>query len=512
MVKNVLTSWGGHLIFIVSGFVMPRLIDHHAGQAALGVWDFGWSLVSYFELAQIGIGSSVNRNVAKYRAVNDVMGLRQTVSTVTAIQTAAAISILTITALLVAVLPSTFGHRLGAETAAARWVVGLLGSALAVQMAFDGFRGVMTGCHRWDLHNAVTSGFHAVTVAVMIAALSLGGGLRGIAAAYLAGMIASETTRAILAHRICPELQLRWRYASWRQARMLMTFGGKTLTDALSRLLLLQANNIMVASYLGPAALAVYARPAALVRHIETLTNKFAFVLTPTASSLDSSGRREEIRDLFIQSTRYGAFLVTPLVLMLVVVGDLILRVWMGPDYKPGVVLAVLAVGYFIPLTQRPAMQVLMGMNKHGWVAISSLFMSIGGLAFGLVVIGPLGWGLTGAAIAVAVPLTLGKGLFTAYYACRELNVSAGEYCRRSFAAPLACAVPFALAMLAGRYLVTYGPVASLLAALACGGAVVTPLYWRFVLPATVKAKLRRRLGLTPRTTGPIATRLEADV
>src|SRR5690348_219890 len=75
MVSNVLASWAGHLVFIVAGFVMPRQIDRHIGQVGLGVWDFGWTAVNYFFLAQIGVGVSVNRYVARYRAAQDVAGL-----------------------------------------------------------------------------------------------------------------------------------------------------------------------------------------------------------------------------------------------------------------------------------------------------------------------------------------------------------------------------------------------------------------------------------------------------
>jgi len=51
---------------------MPRMIDQRLGQELLGVWDFAWSLVHYFEFIQMGLTSSVNRYVAKYRAVGDM--------------------------------------------------------------------------------------------------------------------------------------------------------------------------------------------------------------------------------------------------------------------------------------------------------------------------------------------------------------------------------------------------------------------------------------------------------
>src|SRR5687768_777321 len=79
MVWNLMSGWGGHLVFVVAGFVMPRMIDRQSGQLALGVWDLCWSVVTYFGLANLGIGASVNRYVARYRATNDVEALRRTV-------------------------------------------------------------------------------------------------------------------------------------------------------------------------------------------------------------------------------------------------------------------------------------------------------------------------------------------------------------------------------------------------------------------------------------------------
>src|SRR6476469_9566988 len=67
-VWNVLASWAGHFVFIIAGFIMPRQIDRYVGQVGLGVWDFGWTAVNYFFIAQIGVGVSVNRYVARYRA------------------------------------------------------------------------------------------------------------------------------------------------------------------------------------------------------------------------------------------------------------------------------------------------------------------------------------------------------------------------------------------------------------------------------------------------------------
>jgi len=496
MVRNVLSSWGGHVVFVLAGFIMPRMIDARLGQVSLGLWDFSWSMVSYFGLAQVGVGSSVNRYVAKYRTANDVESLNRTVSSVNVIQMFATLLALTVTALLMWLLPVFFGSRIGVEASTARWMIGLLGSAVAAGMAFNAFGGVLTGCHRWDVHNAVNAGTYAVITTGMVAALMLGGGLRAISAVYLVGTIAGELVRMRLAFRVCPELNISPRLATLSDIRMLLAFGGKTVVDNLSRLLLAQANSIIVAGYLGPAALAVYARPGALVRHADTLTNKFGMVLAPAASSLKGTHRLDELKQLFIGATRFAAFLAVPITVFLAVMGEPILQVWMGPAYRQGVLMAVLALGTLLPLTMRPAGHVLIGLNAHGRVGWASFAVAWLGVAAALISLGTFELGLIGAALSLVIPYTLGNGLFVMIYTCRRVGVPLGEFCRKAYLTPFACGVALAGGLLLVRLVFPHRPLVSLIAGAMVAAAIVGPAWWRFALPEHVRTKVLRKFGI----------------
>lgn len=500
--RNVLSSWGGYLVFVVAGFVMPPLIDRRLGQSALGVWDLGWSLMSYFSLAQIGLGSSVNRYIARYRVSGDHEGVRRTASSVACLSLGVAFVVVVLTLVAVLLLPSFLGRQLGANLAEARWVVALLGTGLAVQMALDVSRGVITGCHRWDLHNAINSGSHAVTVAAMLATLELGGGLAGLAAANLLGVTVTEVVRLAVAHRVCPELRIRATHVDWTLARAMLVFGSKTSAEAIARLVLLQGAALVVAGRLGVAALAVYARPSAILHHVETFANKFAFVLTPTASSLQASGKQVELRELFIWSTRLGACLSVPVVLALSILGGPILRLWMGPSYEQGAVIAILAVGSLMPLTQRPVIAVLNGLNAHGPVAAASLVAAACGVGLTALTVT---WHLPGVALAVAIALTLGNGLFVPVHACRLLGVPLGEYCRTVYLRPILHAAPFALCLVLVRFLLAERPLLAVVAGAIAGGLVLTPFYWRYVIPSAMRdtlaaraVRLLDRVGLRP--------------
>jgi O-antigen/teichoic acid export membrane protein/pimeloyl-ACP methyl ester carboxylesterase len=488
LASNLVWSWAGHTAFVIAGFIVPRLIDRQLGQVYLGVWDFCWSLVAYFSLAQVGIGASVNRHVAMHRAVGNTAALNRTVSSVMVVQLCASGLVLLLTAATVALLPSFFGDRLGAAVDDARWVIGLLGITFAFQMAVHVYRGVLTGCHRWDLHYLIDSASYGLSAIGMTAALLFGGGLRSVAAIVLSGHALGETARVIAAYRVCPELEIRRRYATLGEAWRMLIFGGKLSIGAVAEIILVQTNSVLVLRYLGVGALALYARPQALLRHITILAKKLSLALVPTAGSLQSSGQNDALRELLENGTRHTTLLLTPALLLLAILGDAILQMWMGPGYRQGQVLAVLALGSVLPLTQAPAAYVLIGMNRHGVLAATSVITACVGLAVTRVAIGTLGWGLLGAAASLAVAGTV-QGCVVCVVACRALRVPLGRYLWRGYAKPIAAMVPFAAVLFGFRNL-SASPMVQACGGAAVGALVLAPLYWHWLIPLGFRQRI----------------------
>jgi hypothetical protein len=98
-----------------------------------------------------------------------------------------------------------------------------------------------------------------------------------------------------------------------------------------------------------------------------------------------------------------------------------------------------------------------------------------------------LGWGLTGAALAIALPMTLGTGVFVPTYACAQLGIPLREYFRRTLVGPLACVVPCALVLALSRYLFADHAFLAVGVGLAGGGLALLPPYWRYVIPRQAK-------------------------
>jgi O-antigen/teichoic acid export membrane protein len=491
LVSNVLFSWAAYSVFVIAGFIMPRMIDRRLGQETLGLWDFAWSLVSCFELVQAGIASSVNRYVAKYRILGDMSGMNRTISSASCMLGVAGLVVMGLTISVSLWLPQLFGARLGENVTEVQWVVFFLGASLFSRVSLGAFNGILTGCHRWSLHNINTSGWYAATVAAMITALWLGGQLRSLAVMIFLGETAAAVRRVMLARRVCPGLRLRLCLISWQTMKELIVFGGKTLIPSVSQLLLYQTTSILVTWYLGPASLALYARPQSLVRQVHALITKMAVVLTPTTSSLQSGGDVVAIRELLIKSARYSLYMALPMVLVLVVFGDVVMQFWMGPHYAKGLVPALLAVGFLAMMVQTPVRMVLVGLNAHGQAGVAELVASLCAIGMTFLVLGFFRWGLAGAAIALTVPLTIMNVVYLPLLTRRRIGLGTKEYFWSVTKTPVLHVLPFAICLVTARLLLHSRPMTGLACGGIVGGTILAAVYWLRVLPDRVKTRVR---------------------
>ena len=485
--RNVLTSWLSHTVFIVFGFVMPRMIDETLGQDQLGIWDFGWSIVSYLSMAMMGIGSSINRYVARYRASGQNLELSETISSVHVLQLAIALAVAFATVVLSIFLPGMLGDELGRYDDVARTMLLFLGLSLAVQMAFDVYRGLLTGCHEWSTHNALNAGGYAVSAAAMLAVLLLDGGLPGMAVTYFVCTCIIEILRRKFALKACPEATFRLQYVNGGDMRKVFRFGMKSILIHLPRIVVQQTVMLFVVAKLGPAMLAVLARPIALLGAVGTMINKFGHVLTPTAGSLQGARRQEELRSFALQSMRASWILsVLPLTFLLLL-GDRVVELWMGDGYADRTLIAILAGGSMLPAAQSAALSIMAGLNQHGKIAKANLYASGILVVTGLWLVSANEWTLTAAAWLLVLPSNFGLGLVVITVSCRVLRISPTEYFASVLRDPVVLGAACGLALWVVRQYGPAAPAASLLIGCAVQAAIAT-----FLLRSDLKSVYAR--------------------
>ena len=433
VISNVLTGWISYLILFVVGFFLPRYIDEKLGQELLGIWDFSWSVANYISLASLGIGSSLNRFVAKYRAEQRLDELSTAVTSVVYVQAGLAAMVALAAVLGSHYLPVYFGHRFGDNTAAAQAVVLFLGLSIALQFLFDTSRGILTGCHRWDLFNGLNSLAYMLTVILMISALAAGGSLQQMSIIYMIMTGVQGAVRMYLARRVCPEARFAPRYFSFDFVKEIFPFGVKTIMIGVSHFLIVQSSYLLVASTLGPAALAVLARPVSLVKHVESFITRFAFILTPMAGSMEAQRDQQKLNEFVFAASKYGFAFTLPAMILFGFYGNDLLSVWMGADYVTSHLVLILAFGLLLPIAQSPVVRIMVGLNLHGPVALMSLLLTIAAFGIGALIALSQGMTVETAGLLIVVVSTLVNGIAVPVYSCIRIGVPVLAYIRHTF-------------------------------------------------------------------------------
>lgn len=170
----------------------------------------------------------------------------------------------------------------------------------------------------------------------------------------------------------------------------MIVFGGKMFLKNLAQLFSTSTASVLILSFLGPAALALYTRPIALCRHVDTLLHKYSLVLVPSTSSLENETEIQKIRDLTLNATQFGAAFALPPLLFLAFLGGDVLQLWMGDGYANTNLIRALALVQLISIAHTPMYYILVGTNRHGSIGPWAFAASAIGLTicFGILSLG----------------------------------------------------------------------------------------------------------------------------
>ena len=498
MARNLIGRWLGQIVVVITGFVIPRLIDDNLGAVALGIWDFGWSTVSYFRYMGFGLAAGLNRFVALYNAKDDVANLRRCVSSTVFLQMFIAACVVLASFGMAWLIPLLFDEIEPSQVVDSQLVIVFLGCNLAVRMAFWPSRGILTGHHLWTVTAGVTAFGDIVMLVGMFASLKFGGSLADLGMIVFGTAIITELMRVTMAKRVYPYRMISWQSVDKKTMKEMIVFGMKNSVAGLSRMIVMQTTALCLAASAGPAALAVFARPVALFSHADKFISLYALLLTPVAGSLQGLNRNAELRELLISSLQASFAMTIPAILMLASYGDAIVRLWMGNDYVVPILAPILGLAFLLPYAHSVAMRILVGVNAHGRIALRSLVYSLVILAISITAAFYYGWSPVVAAVVVCVSMAVGPGIVVVAGACKRFDVSFSDYFSGAVSRPLLCNLPLLAIVVLSR--IFDQDVTALDAVVYCsiGGTLVFILYWFFVVPDALRDKVRRRFGLKP--------------
>ena len=167
----------------------------------------------------------------------------------------------------------------------------------------------------------------------------------------------------------------------------------------------------------------------------------------------------------------------------------------MGEGYRNLSLIVTMAVGAMIPVAQSGTLDVLMGMNAHGKIAIYRLIVSALVLVLMLPVVGVIGWTPTSAGLLIGTSWTAGYLLVVPFFLRARYEVAMLPYLLRSLVIPAALNAPLLGCMWLARSWLLDEQWLYAFIMLAVGGITTLALYWILILPPQARQMVRSRMS-----------------
>lgn len=425
--RNTVYSAGAKILQLASSFVFMPWLLRRFGLANYGIFLLAGSVSVYLGLLDFGVGSAVTKFVAEHRVRGENEELGRVVSNVTAYYSA-----IGVLAFLLLVAFAQFGvglfHLSGADLGLARSL--FMASAVIALLAWPLSIGysVLAGIQRYDLSArigvAVMLGNLIVTAGVLILRLgplsllaSMGvvsvlGGLASVAAAWR--QLGAAVPRSI--HLVDRATLTRVFSFSWSVFVIQLT---ALVTDV-------QTDRLVLAAFVGPAAIGLYEAAAKLHGLIAQLAPLPTSALVPAASHLNAHERPEALRALFLRGTKYTVGFVVPIAVTLMILARPLLTHWLGSDFASmaPAAQAFLSMWVFFP-NLTVAFSILIGTGNMRFLVRLNIVQAVLNLALSLILVQR--FGVLGVIIGtVATDLALYP--IALRYILGTLHVSWAEY------------------------------------------------------------------------------------
>ncbi len=454
IVRNILSNWTGAAVAMVVMFFLSPFVVHKLGSAGYGIWVLVGSLTGYFGLLDLGIRPAIVKFTSKYYELQDTDKINEAINSAIVISSMIAFVILIATAIIAHFANNIF--KVPPEYhSAIRILVLLVGIKIAIEVPFAILTAVFNGLQRFDLNNVIGISVLLIRSLAIVVILSMGGRLIAMGLILLGAGILETLIRLKLCYKILPTLKLHPRLARKDMLKNIYSFSIYIFLIGLSAQITFYANNLIIGAFLTATAIAYYAIGANLIEYLKNIVAQVTTTVTPVASAFEAREQNERLKNLLLIGTRYCLLIIFPVGIVYLILGERFIDLWMGPEYGPpsSEVLTILMIAYFGFLSQLVSGSILYGLGKVKTYAFLNIGTAAANLLLSLLLVKP--YGIIGAALGTAIPLTIYGTFIIPAYICRVLSVNLFTYFKSSFIPAILSSVPFLAAVILIHRLLT---------------------------------------------------------
>jgi O-antigen/teichoic acid export membrane protein len=411
---------------LVSLVMMPFVV-HSLGDRMYGVWALAATFVGYYGLLDLGLSSAVSRYLAAALGAGDEEQCNRVYNTSLRIFTALGVVVLLVGCVSAAASP---WFSKSPEEAAIFWRLILLVSVtLALSFPIKVFVGILEAHLRYDQTTCIEIISLGLRNGLILVALLMGLKVVAMAWAIMLASIPISLAYVYYAYKDLPFLRVDWKNWEWQTVRVLFSYSIFSLITRLADVLRFQVDAIVVASFVGLAAVTHYRIASALTGYYLSLMMAVIGVVSTLFSRQEGSKDLDAMRKTFFFASKISVCVSSFVGFGLIAWGKPFIMRWMGPQYLDSYPsLVILILGCAVALWQMPSVALLYGISKHKVLALFTSIEALANLVLSLFLVRK--FGMFGVAFGTFLPMTLVKLFVQPFYVCHVLSVPYSGYFR----------------------------------------------------------------------------------
>jgi len=363
---NIVASLLGYAVPLLVNFASTPYLVRSLGEDAFGVQVLVNVVIGYLALMDLGIGLPLIKYLAEDRAKGDTKAEAELLSTTLVLYIVLGVLGMLVAFSLSSYLAEHFFTIPESLQDTSTTVFQLAGAGFFATLLMGWGRSVAMGLQRYDIAYAISALSSVLGVGVGVLAVYSGYGLEGYVFSKVLFLFAAAIIYFVTFYFYMSSIKISLRPTkeAFSRIRSYLVYGivhrGITgLAGSIDKTLL----GILISS----ASVGLYSLPYMITNSISyALSFTLSFVF-PASSELYATGQYEQLKSLFVNSSRFLVALSCMTFAPLFLFGDMFLYLWIGPEITEKVLptFYVLAIAAFIKVTLTSLINnVMMGIGR----------------------------------------------------------------------------------------------------------------------------------------------------
>lgn len=422
LLLNMLSNWGALLVSMLVGFFLTSYIIGHLGKVGFGIWVLINSIISYYNVLDLGVNSALTRYVARDVGKKDYQDLNLVINTTLVFFSIIGLMIFLASFWIATPLIEYFHVEIENQEDFS-FLILMLGTSMSLLFPGNFFGSIIKAHEQFLIANIVNIVVTLFRTLLVILFLNLDLGLKGLGYANTASAILNLILYYVLCLKLFPYLKFSFFNARFKTFKTLIGFGAATMVMEIASILRFDLDSFVIGKWLSLEAVGIFAVAGLLMRYyVMFLSSATITTFTPRFAKLEGEGNYDSLKKLYYKSLSIGAFLSFAIATPIVMYGEQFVILWAGKDFLEAVpVLWLMAASFALTMAQSSSVAMMYALHKHQVFALVSLGEGIANLLLSIY-LAPK-YGIVGVALGTAIPMIFVKLILQPLYLTRIVDV-----------------------------------------------------------------------------------------